>query len=309
MAARRFEAVVRRRLPETARVRPNKESRARLSYRNLIRVTRQRPCVICSRPDWCGVSANGAFAICMRIESEKRSRNGGYVHRLRESSDWTRGRFIRQIVFTTGLSDGIDFARVASQYSQAVCNGALAHFARTLGVSTDSLSRLRVGHDGDAWTFPMTDAFGQIVGIRRRLHDGRKLSVTGGHEGLFIPVDLPNRGTLYVCEGPTDTAALLALGFAAIGRPSCTGGIRFTIQVCRDRDVVIVSDGDDPGRGGTFTLARRLRLYCPSVRAIQPPSGIKDAREWVLRGAQAVDIMRAVNSAKSVTVSLRITTV
>lgn len=71
----------------------------------------------------------------------------------------------------------------------------------------------------DAWTFPVSDAAGVLTGIRLRLADGRKLSVRGGPEGLFVPADLGQPERLLIAEGPTDTASLLDLGLAAVGRP------------------------------------------------------------------------------------------
>ena len=49
-----------------------------------IRVTRQRLCVICGKPDWCMVAADGSAAICQRIESGKRAGQAGWLHRLTE---------------------------------------------------------------------------------------------------------------------------------------------------------------------------------------------------------------------------------
>lgn len=46
-----------------------------------IRVSRNNPCPICKKPDWCAY--NGRIAICMRIQSPVPSRNGGWVHKLK----------------------------------------------------------------------------------------------------------------------------------------------------------------------------------------------------------------------------------
>lgn len=55
--------------------------------KDFIRVSNQHPCPICEKPDWCGVSADGHIAICMRIEegSIKETKNGGYLHILKEN--------------------------------------------------------------------------------------------------------------------------------------------------------------------------------------------------------------------------------
>jgi hypothetical protein len=54
------------------------------------RVTRRHPCKICGAPKWCGISEDEGIAICMHIADGaiKDSANGGYIHSLRESSDW-----------------------------------------------------------------------------------------------------------------------------------------------------------------------------------------------------------------------------
>lgn len=45
-------------------------------------VTKRRPCPVCRKPDWCGLSSDGNVVICMRVESEHKTRNGGYLHVL-----------------------------------------------------------------------------------------------------------------------------------------------------------------------------------------------------------------------------------
>ncbi len=51
----------------------------------ITRVSRKRPCPICSHADFCGVSPDGALAFCMRVSSGsiKTARNGAYIHKLR----------------------------------------------------------------------------------------------------------------------------------------------------------------------------------------------------------------------------------
>ena len=136
----------------------------------------------------------------------------------------------------------------------------------------------------------MRDVTRRIIGVRRRFPNGRKCCVNGSQTGLFVPTGVPDTGQLLICEGPTDTAALLTLGFPAIGRPSCTGGMTYLVHLARGRNVVIVADADVPGQRGAIRLATSLRPHCPSVRIIVPPCGVKDARAWVQAGATRGDI-------------------
>ena len=107
----------------------------------------------------------------------------------------------------------------------------------------------------------MTNAYGNVLGIRLRRPNGFKFSVTGGKEGLFIPsTGVPDNCPMLICEGPTDAAALLDMGFPnVVGRPNCTGGIKLLVELVRRRqrpEVVIVSDNDKPGRQGQPTWPR-----------------------------------------------------
>jgi phage/plasmid primase-like uncharacterized protein len=199
-------------------------------------------------------------------------------------------------------SNDVDYGGLAG-YFRRTCNPRnVERLAIQLGVTASSLLRLSVGwsEDHDAWTFPMRNADGKVVGIRLRRPDGRKLSVTGGHEGVFIPRgrDLYPGEPLLIAEGPTDTAALLDLKFMAIGRPSSSGGVRHLVDLVRKlkvKEVVVVADSDQPGRHGAASLAGTLVRFC-KVRIITPPAGIKDARDWLRAGARWVDVQRVIQA-------------
>jgi hypothetical protein len=202
------------------------------------------------------------------------------------------------------------------QFTTAISPDRFARHAKSLGLSVDSLSRLRIGWSArhGAWAFPMcAAALDAVTGFRLRFEDGKKLSVRGGREGLFIPENLRGDGPLVICEGPTSCAALLDLGFDAVGRPSCSGGIQ-TVKELLDglrarRDVVVFGDRDTPKplpNGGTFLpgqngarrLAREILALTRSLKVVIPPYA-KDARAWVQAGASRAvveAVIRATNS-------------
>ena len=270
------------------------------------RVSRRQPCPVCGKPDWCTVTADGSAVCCMRVASEKRLRNGGHVHRL-TPDDWHRPH-VRRIELPAWKRRPVRvFGDLGSRYEAAAGDSTVARLATQLGVSAESLRRLHIGHDGRAYTFPMRTPNRSVCGIRLRYPNGRKLSVQGGREGLFLPdpaTDEPEPGPLYVCEGPTDTAALLTLGLDAIGRPSCRGAVRLTSDVSKGRDIVVFADGDAPGQSGAKALVCTLALYCQSVRLIRPPDGAKDVRQWVQRGATRADVQRLVECAARETLTI-----
>ena len=130
-----------------------------------------------------------------------------------------------------------------------------------------------------------------------RLLGGRRLSVKGGKEGLFLPAELSSAGRLLIAEGPTDTAALLDLGFSAVGRPSCQGGADLLTELVRQREaaeVVIVADADGAGRSGAEALAAVLLACVKTARVIFPPAEIKDARQWKQHGATFGEIEQTI---------------
>jgi|ERR1043166_321257 hypothetical protein len=53
-----------------------------LKLNGFCRVSKQRPCHVCGKPDWCGYSTDEETSICMRISdgSKGTSRNGGNIH-------------------------------------------------------------------------------------------------------------------------------------------------------------------------------------------------------------------------------------
>lgn len=258
-----------------------------------IRVTRQKRCPCCESDSWCAIAEDGSAAICMRRTSDYPTRNGGFLHRLRDSRD-RQSRPVRRM--RAADVTRCDFGALSARYEKATTDGSVADLAARLGVTADSLRRLHVGRMplGD-WTFPMRSATGAIIGLRTRQADGQKKAVTGSRSGLFYPIDLSADGTLYITEGPTDCAALLSVGLAAIGRPDCTGGVAHLLQLARGRGVVIVADRDEPGIRGAGQLAGELRRVCPDVTIILPPQNCEDARAWIGAGATRIDIERTQN--------------
>lgn len=258
-----------------------------------VRVTRSEPCVVCKRPDWCTRAVDGTAACCMRVESPKSMKNGGWLHRLSEPLPPAPVQRRRPEPERT-----TDMSAMAERFQRNVGLERLKLFAKSLGVGASALKRLRVGHDGEAWCFPMRDADGRVVGIRRRLPDGRKFSVKGGHEGLFYdPEDLHPRDQLLLPEGPTDTAALMTLGFSVIGRPSCLGGREIVKQLVGRRDCVVVADCDDAGTRGANVLAGELKQPGRLVRVILPLAPHKDVRQWVQNGATRLTVESLIRSA------------
>jgi len=251
-----------------------------------VRVTRHRPCPICGKPDWCGVSADGEVACCMRVQSDRPARNGGWLHAADGAPRPAPPLYVPPPVTPSGATNWVALLRRFGRDTQPA---EVARLAVRLGVTAGSLVRLGVAWAAPhrAWAFPMSNAKHETIGVRLRAEDGRKWAVAGSRNGLFWPDGLAGTGPLLVCEGPTDTATMLDLGYDAIGRPSCTGAVDMVIEVVRAlkrRDVVVVADADGPGIDGADRLARALTEAGRRPKVIRPHEG-KDARAWVRAGA------------------------
>jgi hypothetical protein len=132
----------------------------------------------------------------------------------------------------------------------------------------------------------------QVIGIRLRNSQGQKWAMTGSRQGIFMAENMEQCETVFLPEGPTDTAALHTLGLFAIGRPTCMSGndqINEAIKHFKIRRAAIVADNDDmkqlgsregrPGIEGALKLQKELRV--PNCIWIPPT---KDAREFLRKG-------------------------
>ncbi len=240
-------------------------------------------------------------AICARVESDKRCGEAGWLHRLSDDN-WTPAQPRRRIASTPPPTADINFAQLASEFAATLGPEYRKTLALLLGVSEASLSRLGVGWSVDckAYSFPMSDAAGNVRGIRLRNRSGRKWAVRGSREGLFLPANLQRKDFMLICEGATDTASMLDLGFEAVGRPSCTGAT-WALELLARHDncppIVIVADRDAPGQRGAKLLATALSPYVEAVRVVTPPRGAKDARHWKNQGAKRDDVLESIASA------------
>ena len=249
------------------------------------RVTKLNPCPVCKKPDWCRVFADG-WVECMRVQSDCPAKSGGWMHRQNQlpfaASPPLSLRFKSQ-------EPTINATKLHRDWLTATTPTQLAEFASALGLSVAALESANAAWAAPyaSWAFPMCDGHGNTLGIRLRANDGRKWAVRGSRQGIFI-ANAPPQPWLFVCEGPTDTAAAGELGLFAVGRPNCCCGgadIKIYARRHRCRRVVIISDNDKPGLDG----ARKVGLEIKLPFAVYVPPA-KDLREFVRRGGTRVMI-------------------
>lgn len=247
-------------------------------------VTKTRPCAVCGKPDWCATSEDGRTILCNRVQSPRQARGGGYYH----SAETAERQETTKAPTPPPLPDRTpaELAAMFAEWTEATNPEDVARLAGALGLPAPALASLAPAWTprSKAWAFAMRAPSGELRGIRLRAPDGTKYAVRGSRDGLFLPtrVDVPTAPSLtLILEGPTDTAAAVALGFRAIGRPSCRGAADLVAEYFtthRGETPVVVADADGPGVAGAEALAA---LLPPSVRVIRPPGRFKDLRDVV----------------------------
>jgi len=239
------------------------------------RVTKANPCPVCKKPDWCRVFADG-WVECMRVQSDRPAKSGGFMHRLEDGPRL----YVPLMRFAPPV---LNAAKLHGTWLNLTSTGLMAGLADSLGLSCAAIMAVQAAwaEPHKAWAFPMRDGYGNVVGIRLRRPDGFKFAVRGSRQGIFL-TDRPPQETLFVCEGPTDTAAAIELGLFAVGRPNCCCGgaeIKTYAQQHAVTRVVIIADNDKPGLDGARKVGGELKL---PFAIYVPPA--KDLREFVQLG-------------------------
>lgn len=237
------------------------------------KVSKENPCTQCHHIDWCTYSLELGLACCMRSMTGRPAKNGGNLHAI---GDRTK---LRPPVTSQKPPPTIDAGAIMRKFDEETWKEMQDQLSASLGVSVEALEALGCAwaRGYNAWAYPMKDWRGNTIGIRLRDHTGHKWAIRGSRAGLFYTEGQAKR--VYICEGPTDTAAGLTLGLNVVGRPSCLGCEEETNRLLRRkgaREAVIVSDNDGPGYNGAVKLIAALTI--PSVLWIPPA---KDLREFL----------------------------
>jgi hypothetical protein len=214
----------------------------------------------------------------------------------------------------------VDWRPVAQSYaSSSLCQEVHAWLSEELGVSQEALRAMGVGArqrrvcvDGD-WqddevvaTIPMFDGAGKYTGIlwRAKHRDGEekvhRQFLPRSDPGLFYNDRAfrygPLFGTLYICEGFSDVAALRDLCiWQAVGRSSAyhvrdnLGQLVQLLLPHPELNVIVLADRDSNhgGERRSQELAAALRGRIPNlVRVCMAPGGSKDSRAWIVKRLQ-----------------------
>lgn len=182
---------------------------------------------------------------------------------------------------------------------------ARAYLTDVRGITERTWKEHLLGWDGDAITFPVFDADGAVVNVRRRRPGPRqKMLGRKGHGTRHLypaASELPIDGRVFIVEGELDALVLREHGFPAF---TCIGGAGRLPDVIADHaeafealDVVVWTDADAAGRKAAEGVDATLMAHECEARVISPqgaPEGfdVSDAwRAWGRGFAERVELM------------------
>lgn len=283
-------------------------------------------CSKCGKIEPCKVSSDGTIAMCKRISegASKHSKDGEWhFHRLAESPQrvgirkrpaWAgrgdgNGTTTAVRAFSPPANIAPDWKLEAEQFAAVMTPDLMAGLVQSTGVpatawatlsvgwaSGEDLRRIRAGgagwndtFPGGAFVLPERAGDGQTIGLSFRDMEGRKGSPAGSKRGLSVPGCLHQlSGPVLFVEGASDVAACVAMGLAAVGRPSNRGGAAHASIMLDGREVLVVGerdgkpDGAWPGRDGAKAVAQQLSgRWNELVQWTLTPPGVKDVRAWL----------------------------
>ena len=259
--------------------------------------SKNHPCPICFGTSWCLIFTHSV--LCMRSTSNKpHQMPHGLGHWFQmDGGSFTQAprREVRQ-----EPEQHVDFGILLKEWQRQTSANQMASLANNLGVRASALIDLGAcwADPHSAYAFPMTDGFGNVVGIRLRNFLGDKWAVRGSKSGIFMP-KVYRDDIAIIVEGPTDSCAVLSMGGMPIGRPSCSGGVMEILHAIgrwKIRKVIIIADNDEdkkrpdgsvfnPGMDGAKALQAQLPV--PSCMVVLP---CKDIRQFLNCGCTSHDL-------------------
>lgn len=257
-------------------------------------VSKGEVCPICEKPDWCSVvGPEGAIeaCVCMRIESTNTRPNGGWLHKLRESSDWqpttpvSRGNSDKPRTFATAHE-----AIAALEKQHGTRSKIWKYFAAGEPVGVV----IRWDRDGEKTIRPVS-----------RVEGGWIIGAMPDPRPLYQLSDVQAADLVFVCEGEKAADAVRSLGLAAT---TSAGGSSAAAKTdwspLTGKQVVILPDNDSPGE----KYAKQVQAILggltpmPTVKVVGltglPPTG--DAADWLEAGGTHEQLQALVNEAVAI---------
>jgi DNA primase len=180
--------------------------------------------------------------------------------------------------------------------------GVLAYLVEERGLSQEAIAHFRLGYTGEdpdvgdpphRISFPYVTP-GGVVQIRFRAREpepqSHKYLGTEGMgtrpyntDALRLPVQ-----TVYLCEGEMDTISCWVAGLPAVGIPGAKAWKKNYWRLFRYRRVILLGDGDDPGRQFAHDISRELEDKYIDTAIVDMEPGVDINKLLVKGGPEAV---------------------
>ncbi len=197
--------------------------------------------------------------------------------------------------------ESLSWEELSKKYESNISPSSVLDLARDWAVSPESLRALGIGFAEHTYTFPMRNAEGEVVGIRTRQYKDShsKHCVTDSHMGLFIPEGVTRANVQMICEGESDTAAGVTLGFAAIGRPGQSACQEEVVRFMRHKLSAcpcVVADNSKDSENWAGMLAAALVEAGIPCRLLRVRDPYEDLRDWLTKSLTTAQLVEAIEA-------------
>ena len=162
----------------------------------------------------------------------------------------------------------------------------LKYVTEERGISLEVVKQLKLGYDGDRFTFPIYSKWGYCVNVRRYLpgsSDGDKMInfKEGYGTARLFPTENLKKNIVFISEGEWDMGVLNSNGFNAVTQTAGAGTWKQEwIDEFKDKDVYVVYDNDEAGKLGATKVASALFGVAKNVYiVILPVEGTKSDKD------------------------------
>lgn len=187
----------------------------------------------------------------------------------------------------------------------------LEDLSKLRGISTDTLLKARIGHNGKRFTIPIFDRNGDCLNVRQYSpspnakfkftnYTGPEKQRGFGRMRLYPFFAMSDSRPLVLTEGEFDALIARDNGFNAL---TCTGGAgNWNVdwnKDFKDKTVFIVYDNDPSGEAGALMVAKNLSPFARSIRIVKIPIDKKgaDVTHFFKAGNSAEDFQKLLDNA------------
>jgi hypothetical protein len=154
------------------------------------------------------------------------------------------------------------------------------YLKKTRNIKEEHILKYRLGYNGQGYTFPMFDINGGLVNIKAYnpfTKDTRYKWIFPfpGNASLPSPASNFMNNKLYIMEGEPDCYCAIAFGLGAVTLGSAVNidvnkifGKEVAKQLFTGKEIVIVTDADEPGMKASKSIAASLYEYAKQIKII-----------------------------------------